>query len=419
MRAPYRFLFCLSLIAAILLVGFPAAVRAQSLDAAARRLARRILSGAGEAPRVQLGFENRSSAAPLEAAAVRQALEAQLRALGARLEPASPDAPPAIQARVTLADRLGGFVLVAQIQRGEAGQWHEIAIAALAASALERQGSSENALSIHKRLVWQQKQPMVDFLEIPVSQGQTHTLAVLMPDSLALYTADGPLWRKENSFVIPHAAPWPRDLRGELTLAAGPTGPAALLISLPGMICGVSIAPPEPPGQGFSCKPADSFPMSGGSAHPAPGRNFFLEFGNSARWNGIPPFFSAALLLPAGGTPLLAVASTDGRTLFYDATGKVGEAADWGSDLVAVKTGCGRSGWQLLATGSGDWTASDSLRAYEVEAGEALPSGDPIFFPGPVLALWPSQEHGSARTIVRNLRTGSYEAYRLTLSCAP
>jgi hypothetical protein len=73
----------------------------------------------------------------------------------------------------------------------------------------------------------------------------------------------------------------------------------------------------------------------------------------------------------------------------------------------------------LLFTAEGDWTQSDSIRGY-LSKGTSLPvvpSGNPVEFDGPVVALHPEPEGSSARAVVHNLKSGEYEAYIVTAIC--
>jgi len=79
-----------------------------------------------------------------------------------------------------------------------------------------------------------------------------------------------------------------------------------------------------------------------------------------------------------------------------------------GSEMLMPQNGCDAA----LATGSGDFTQPDSVQAFSVKpAGVAI--SNKLDFPGPVLALRGGS--GASRAIVRNLKTGNYEAY--SLSC--
>jgi hypothetical protein len=78
------------------------------------------------------------------------------------------------------------------------------------------------------------------------------------------------------------------------------------------------------------------------------------------------------------------------------------------AEMLMPQNGCGAA----LAAGSGDYTQADSLQAFSVKpAGLAV--SNKLDFSGPVLAL--RSGSGGSRAIVRNLKTGNYEAY--SISC--
>ena len=89
-----------------------------------------------------------------------------------------------------------------------------------------------------------------------------------------------------------------------------------------------------------------------------------------------------------------------------------------GGDAVSLGLQC-RTRAIALATGGGDWTQPDFIQGYEMSggAGSAVASGSPINFDGPVMAIWPGATPGTARVVVRNLRSGNYEAYIVTATC--
>ena len=109
--------------------------------------------------------------------------------------------------------------------------------------------------------------------------------------------------------------------------------------------------------------------------------------------------------------------SANGGTIVI-ASGRVaplsGEAT-WGSDIAAVRNSCG--GTNVLASGAGDYSAADSLRAFEVRDGSAVAVSDAIDFNGPVTALWTAPDGTSVSVITRNLTSGKYEAFSVQTSC--
>ena len=138
----------------------------------------------------------------------------------------------------------------------------------------------------------------------------------------------------------------------------------------------------------------------------------------------IQPWISAAQFGTAEKT-ILIVTGQDGTTrLFEDGANPVAEFSAWGGEIASIHNGCG-SGWQLLVTSKTDRTKADSVRAVEIQSRQARDVSSPLEMPGPVIALRTSAmraaadalSNTSAVAIVRNLQTGRYEAYRLTITC--
>jgi hypothetical protein len=86
------------------------------------------------------------------------------------------------------------------------------------------------------------------------------------------------------------------------------------------------------------------------------------------------------------------------------------------SRAVLVRNQCGQN-QQFLVTGGGDDTQPDSVQLYESQGLRSFPVSDPLNFAGAVVALHAYGPDPTATGIVRNLETGNYEAYRLSISC--
>lgn len=84
--------------------------------------------------------------------------------------------------------------------------------------------------------------------------------------------------------------------------------------------------------------------------------------------------------------------------------------------LPTLTAPCDSTSWKPEADGN-DWTAGDVLHV--------LPEGAPrqgrvallSDFPGPILSINRAHDDHSALLVVRNLRTGNYEVYKITLAC--
>lgn len=81
---------------------------------------------------------------------------------------------------------------------------------------------------------------------------------------------------------------------------------------------------------------------------------------------------------------------------------------------VEIRSVCGGAS-QFLATGSGDYTQTDSLQVFETESSGAVAISAELNFPGPITGLHSVSD--TPRAIARNLATGNYEAYRLSFTC--
>lgn len=88
-----------------------------------------------------------------------------------------------------------------------------------------------------------------------------------------------------------------------------------------------------------------------------------------------------------------------------------------GVDTATLGPICGEAR-AVLATGTGDWTQPDPIQGYVSADSQVAVSGAPIEMDGPVLALYPTGALGSARAVVRSLKTGNYEAYLVTATCS-
>jgi len=77
---------------------------------------------------------------------------------------------------------------------------------------------------------------------------------------------------------------------------------------------------------------------------------------------------------------------------------------------------CDPGGWKIVSDGR-DWTAPETLQV--VPDGAAREGSAAILseFPGPVLNINGQQNPASALVVTRNLRSGNYEVYRITLAC--
>ena len=118
----------------------------------------------------------------------------------------------------------------------------------------------------------------------------------------------------------------------------------------------------------------------------------------------------------AAGNAALLLDGIDGKVQLaeHGALEAVAGTRDWGSDLGVLRSGCG-TGAQIVASSSGE-AASDSLRAYEMPALEAVPASAPLAMNGTVTAVWPAPDAKSLYAAVRT-PANQYEVERVSALC--
>jgi hypothetical protein len=213
---------------------------------------------------------------------------------------------------------------------------------------------------------------------------------------------------ERQSAPIPATHPWPRDIRGRLSVSD-----SAFTAYLPGAICRGTAQPQL----SLVCRDSpDPWLLAPGAiALFAPDRNLFpghidVEPGGA---RDLPPFYSAA---PAGDAWIFAAA--DGRAHVYTHSWDSAGAIDqWGSDIAAIQTPCGA---RILATRPTGHTEPDAIRTYDLgvpegNGGAPRPAGPAIEFSGPITALWSAGN--SATAVSRDLQTGRYAAFILAPTC--
>jgi hypothetical protein len=208
--------------------------------------------------------------------------------------------------------------------------------------------------------------------------------------------------------------PWPRDLRGQVRVQG-----ASFQVYLPGVACSGATEPSLT----LECHSSDEpWPLNRGAqgvllANLTAGRNYFdgrVTLANGSR-KALAPFFSAAYA-EADGRAYWLMSMLDGRTQVFDAALEpVGSVGGWGSDLAGTEAHCG-GGWQILATQAGDGSEPDAIRAYEMVNRMPVALPGTLEMPGPVTALWGLGGNG-AMAVVRDLVTGRYQAYAITVRC--
>ncbi|MGA2277781.1 MAG: hypothetical protein ABSG00_09260 [Terracidiphilus sp.] len=217
-----------------------------------------------------------------------------------------------------------------------------------------------------------------------------------------------------------------RDPRGIIVTNLDDDG---FFVFLPGTKCDgsytISSEQDRPPGEGWSlhCHASDDpWPivqqngLTSISAFYNAARNYFTGVVSPSLGVDLPPFYTAALLPRASDGRALLIGGIDGKVQLVEngALKPVSGARDWGSDFAVLHPGCG-AGTQIIASGSGE-ALSDSLRAYELPAQEAVPASAALAVDGTVTALWSAPDGKSVFAVVRSV-TNEYEVDRVTATC--
>lgn len=380
---------------------------------AARELAKKIVALTGPRQTVTLAVRNIASLSDSEVAAVRLALEAELRTAGLSLA-AKPNAAPEL--RITLSENVQGLLWVAEILRDAS---RDVAMVSLPKISTLAPVAATQMFVLQSKLIWEQADPILDFALLdPVSSGAGRRLLVLEPTGLSLYQADQEHYEFQQSVPLPDIRTPARDPRGYLVLRDD-----HFLVSIAGNLC-----------RGLLDQKLNMTCWNQSQDVPrqyveelrwlelslVPGRNYFRQRfrveGSDVQRESL---FSSAAGWVEDGEPLRFDVSVDGIVRLYRMNADHAPAArftGWGSQVTGISSNCGR-GRQLLVTRAGGWTELDAVQAIDIIGTQAVAVSSPLELPGPVKELWPGKTFTTALAIVQNLKTSRYEAYTLTLSC--
>lgn len=376
---------------------FAAAVSAaDSQEEAARALARKVAANI-RGTTTSCEIRNLSHLGNAEFSAFSSAFQDELQRRGIRISTAEPP----VSLVVTVTQTPTEYIAVAQIQRK---QDTETVMQTLGKVGSGADPHAVSNAAVRKDLLFSQDEPIFDV----ALNAESRKATALGPQDITFYEWTTDRWVRVRSEPLPVQLHPQRATRGFLTL--GGDGSATALF--PGEVCRSGAADTNK----WTCEP---------SSAPIPIRTM-----NQEAWAGAKDstWISAAKLASAGRSQIV-LAGRDGLARLYEEGPEPAAFfSNWGSQLVAVNSGCG-TGAQLLVTGTGDWTKNDEIRAMEIQERKAVAVSLPASFDGPVLglltpgAMAPEASSGglsnsTAIAIDRNLQTGRYEAYRLTISCA-
>ncbi|MGC0775543.1 MAG: hypothetical protein WB543_21595 [Candidatus Acidiferrum sp.] len=255
------------------------------------------------------------------------------------------------------------------------------------------------SLTLHREFLFSQDSPILDVM---LDNDGKHAEA-LGTQEIRSYEMNGDQWVPTEPVHVPIQRPAERGERGFIF-----HGIDSEEVYLSGQLCRISLLDAK----GWSCeKYTEHMPV----------RTVFPE---TLAGKKLGAWISAAQFETEGKTKIV-VTGEDGLARMYeDAAEPSAVFPNWGSEIASVYSGCG-SGWQLLVTGKGDWTKPDEIQAIDIQERLAQSVSDPLEFPGPIVALRApgkriaanATANAQAVAVDRNLQTGRYEAYLLSIAC--
>jgi hypothetical protein len=383
------FFSCLLL--ALVFACTPIPLRADSFEDAARGLARKVASTLHGAS-VTYEVRNLSSLRGKEFSNLSAAFQEELQQRGAKV--LASDAVASVVLTVT--ENSSSYLGIVQIRRKENS---DMVMEPLGPIDGARVAELMYNLVVHKEFLFSQDAPMMDVF-LAGDDRHAHTLG---PHEINSYELQGDRWvltETERLFANPSSV---RELRGFLYFDNDTE--VAYFSREP---CRIS----QMGGKVGNCeKYRETMPVRSVGAGVLAGKKM-------GAW------FSVAQLGPAEATRLVVTGQDGLARLYEEGSDPVSVFPGWGSEIASIHSGCGH-GWQLLVTGTGDWTHTDTIQAMEIQERQALPVSSPIQLEGAVIAMHSpaartldeTSANAKAVAIVRNLQTGRYEAYRISITC--
>ncbi len=392
----------------------------------AAALAEQIAGILGPA-QAHLTIRNNSTIPIDEIPAIRRLLTQDLKTHGVTTS----EAETANLLRVTLSENLRERLWVAEIVEG-----NETRVAMVHADLIQtRQTPATGSLTLKSQQILTSRDAVLAILETPSG------IVTLEPGQIVIYLRGPDGWQEEQEVKTGSSHTQTRDPRGALLGYASGSDFAAWL---PGVECsGSNVSGSQPASWTIQCRANDDpwaitqppldltdwgVADKGMNIKVAPvrafyntARNYFTGVLTESPGIDLPPFYALGTIPRSAGNAALLINGIDGKVQLVEngALKPVSGTRDWGSDFAALNSGCG-TGTQIVASGSGE-ALSDSLRAYELPAQEAIPASAPLATKGTVTALWSAPNGKSIFAVVRETAgpgsADSYEVDRVTASC--
>jgi hypothetical protein len=250
----------------------PSASRADSLEDAARALARKVSTVPQRERRVLLSWQNHSSLTDELSQALKDAFTDEFG--GANL--AEKQEPPSPTLQISIEQTPAFYVLVARVPTadGDATRFSRIERGALPSA-----GNAAGQYHLSKQLIWQQQEPILDAVETGDEIEGLGPLLILNRDGLSIYRHHNDSWELQDSLRIPKAEKTARASRGEIRFSPGNEKQDTIV--LPGQTCDVSISEKI----GLNCRAASPSWREGVSLSSSCGRSVWWLGAEQGDWS--------------------------------------------------------------------------------------------------------------------------------------
>jgi hypothetical protein len=339
-----------------------------------------------------------------EFSAARAAFLAALAKRGARVGTSDGD----VLIRVSLSSDVRSRLWVAQFTNG-VDPATEIEAFALPP---ELSFSPTTAFALRKQLLFQQRTPVLDFALLGQGVDVNTPLLVVTREQIGVFLFRNGRWEPQGSYLPVEFRRFPRDVIGRLNVTGSNFETNVANVKCSGSSADLSkTSCISSIGWGFGV--LGGSPLTG---NYVTGRNWFEMLEDVDKLTKPFTFFSVAEFLREGKPAWIAVGAD--RKLYVGMNGtheSFDGPTNWGSQLASLRSPCSEAPY-LLSTAAGDYNAEDRVQAYRLTGNGFVTAGSATVFEGPVQAMWPEPNFG-VRVVVRNLKTGFYEAYLLNAAC--
>jgi hypothetical protein len=365
----------------------PGNLRGDALEDSIRQLGRRV-AGVTRGNVAVIREENKSDLREMQANELTKSFADELTRNGIRI--AARESQTKIT--ITISENASGYVGVARVQRGEETQ--EL-MQFLGRKSADAQSQANSRMTLRREPLFSSAEPMLD---VGSPSNESESLVVLRPEELDFYELDAKGWKISSKTELPRKAKSGRELNGRISF-----GVDDMTVLFPQETCSLAMHSPD------SCQLKRS------------PENLSQVSDETLEEDKIPAGVEAIKLVD-GSQVTVIVAGRDGRLRFYHDDAKAFlTVAEFGDKFTSIKGGCGEA-QQVLVTGRGDQAVSDTVQVLEIHDDTFDLVAPAMTFPGPVTVLRPASRtmgipSAAAVAVVRNLESGNYEAYRLTISC--